>query len=175
MKIAPSTYYYKPKRSPEEEAYEAKLKARIEEIVKEFPGYGYRRVTKKLNRECCVNHKKIERLMQEMELQCKQPRSYKVTTNSNHRFPRYPNLIKGIVPATLNQIWVADITYIGLARGYVYLAAILDLFSRKVIGYALSPWGQVLYSNIHYIVLQHILFAFDVPYCLPCIIIIVEI
>jgi len=138
MKIAPSTYYYKPKRSPEEEAYEAKLKARIEEIVKEFPGYGYRRVTKKLNREYCVNHKKIERLMQEMELQCKQPRSYKITTNSNHRFPRYPNLIKGIVPATLNQIWVADITYIGLARGYVYLAAILDLFSRKVIGYALS-------------------------------------
>ena len=139
MKIAPSTYYYKPKLSPEEEAYEAKLKARIEQIVKEFPGYGYRRVTKQLNREeHRVNHKKIERLMQEMELQCKQPRSYKVTTNSNHRFPRYPNLIKGIVPATLNQIWVSDITYIHLAHGYVYLAAILDLFSRKVIGYALS-------------------------------------
>lgn len=138
MKIAPSTYYYKAKRSPEQEAYEAKLKERIEAIVKEFAGYGYRRVTEQLKREKHrVNHKRIERLMQEMQLQCKQPKAYKVTTNSNHRFPRYPNLIKGVVPTALNQIWVADITYIHLARGYVYLAAILDLFSRKVIGYAL--------------------------------------
>jgi putative transposase len=139
MKIAPSTYYYQPKRSPEQEAYEEKLKARIEGIVKEFAGYGYRRVTKQLQREGYPdNHKKIERLMKEMQLQCKQPRAYRITTNSNHQFRRYPNLINGIIPVAINQVWVADITYIHLARSYVYLAAILDLFSRKVIGYALS-------------------------------------
>jgi len=139
MKIAPSTYYYKSKRSPEQKANESKIKVRIEELVKEFPGYGYRRITKQLKRDGCqVNHKKIERLMQEMQLQCIQPKTYKVTTNSKHKFTRYPNLIKGIVPTALNQIWVSDITYIHIAHGSVYLAAILDLFSRKVIGYALS-------------------------------------
>lgn len=139
MNISPSTYYYKSKKSSEKEAFESKLKERIEKIVEEFPGYGERRVTKQLHREKYrVNHKRIGHLMREMGLQCKQPRAYRVTTNSKHKFPRYPNLIKDIIPTAPNQIWVADITYIRLARGFVYLSAILDLFSRKVIGYALS-------------------------------------
>jgi putative transposase len=139
MEIPSSTYYYKSKKSAAKEALETKMKQRIEEIVKEFPGYGERRVTQQLNREQYqVNHKRIGRLMREMGLQCKQPRAYRTTTNSTHKLPRYPNLIRDIVPTTPNQIWVADITYIRLARSFVYLAAVLDLFSRKVIGYALS-------------------------------------
>lgn len=139
MNIPPSTYYYKTKKSAKKEVFESKLKERIEKIVEEFPGYGERRVTKQLQREQYqVNHKRIGRLMREMELQCKQPRAYRVTTNSKHKLPRYSNLIKDIIPIAPNQIWVADITYIRLARSYVYLSAILDLFSRKVIGYDLS-------------------------------------
>lgn len=139
MNISPSTYYYRTKNSAEKEAFESKLKERIEKIVEEFPGYGRRRVTKQLHREHYrVNHKRVGRLMREMGVVCKQPRAYRVTTNSKHKFPRYPNLIKDIIPTAPNQIWVADITYIRLARGFVYLSAILDLFSRKVIGYALS-------------------------------------
>ncbi|OGS19836.1 MAG: transposase [Elusimicrobia bacterium RIFOXYA2_FULL_39_19] len=139
MNIPLSTYYYKSKKSAKKIAEESKLKKRIEEIVKEFPGYGERRVTKQLHREGYrVNHKRIGRLMVELDIQCKQPRAYRPTTNSKHNFQRYPNLIIGITPTAPNQIWVADITYIHLAHGFVYLSAILDLFSRKVIGYALS-------------------------------------
>jgi putative transposase len=145
MKIPPSTYYYRSKKSAEKETFEAKLKERIEKIVQEFPGYGERRVTRQLHRDGYqVNHKRIGRLMREMGLLCKQPRAYRVTTNSKHKFPRYPNLIKDIIPTAPNQIWVADITYIHLAHGFVYLSAILDLFSRKVIGYALS---DALYAS----------------------------
>jgi len=96
----------------------------IEQIVQRISRYGYRRVTKQLNREeHRVNHKKIERLMQEMELQCKQPRSYKVTTNSNHRFPRYPNLNQRHSSCNIDQIWVSDITYIHLAHGLCVLGS----------------------------------------------------
>jgi putative transposase len=139
MKMSESSFYYAPHRLAEAVALEEKLKGRIESLVKEFPGYGRRRVTHQLQDEgYAVNHKRIARLMREMGLQCKQPRAYRVTTNSNHRYPYYPNLIKGIVPTATNQIWVADITYIRLSRSWVYLAVVLDLFSRKVIGYALS-------------------------------------
>jgi len=135
MEISKSTYYYRQHRPSEEQQLEETLKKRIEEIAAEFPGYGQRRIYKQLRRESyMVNHKRIERIVREQNLQCKQPRAYRVTTNSNHRFPRYPNLIKDIIPARINQIWVSDITYIHLLRGFVYLAAILDLFSRKVIG-----------------------------------------
>lgn len=139
MNIPMSTYYYRTKKSAQKKAFESKIKERIEKIVEEFPGYGQRRVTEQLHREkYIVNHKRIGRLMREMGLRCKQPRAYRVTTNSKHKFPSSPNLIKDIIPTVPNQIWVADITYIRLERGFVYLSAILDLFSRKVIGYALS-------------------------------------
>jgi len=143
MELPKSTYYYRPHMTPEEQQFEEKLTKRIEEIAAENPGYGQRRIYKELRRDkskkyITVNHKRVERIVREQHLQCKQPKAYRVTTNSNHKFPRYPNLIKDIVPEKINQIWVADITYIHLLRGFVYLAAILDLFSRKVIGYALS-------------------------------------
>ncbi len=140
MKLARSLFYYRPKaKSLERMEAEADLRDRIEAICLEFPRYGYRRVTRQLKREgWLVNHKRVLRLMRESDLLCRVKRRWARTTDSNHRFPRYPNLIKGMVINRLNQVWVADITYIRIRTGFVYLAAILDAFSRRVIGYAVS-------------------------------------
>jgi len=118
---------------------EADLRDRIEAICLEFPRYGYRRVTHQLRHEGWpVNHKKVLRLMRESDLLCRVKRRWVRTTESRHHFPRYPNLIKGTVISRLNQVWLSDITYIRIRTGFVYLAAILDAYSRRVIGYAVS-------------------------------------
>jgi len=136
MKIARSTFYYRQKKS---HVKDANVIDKIESICLEFPGYGYRRVTKQLqNEDMVINHKKVLRLMRESDLLCRARRKRVVTTNSKHPFPRYPNLIKDIVVSRLNQVWLADITYIRIRSGFVYLAAILDAYSRRVIGYATS-------------------------------------
>lgn len=136
MNLPRSSYYYKPKSQPIDET---DLVARIEAIIEEFPGYGYRRVTKELHRQGMpVNHKKVLRIMRERGLTRKPKRRWKRTTDSNHRFRIYPNLLRNLAVTGPNQVWVADITYIGIRSGFVYLAVILDLFSRKVIGYAIS-------------------------------------
>jgi transposase InsO family protein len=112
---------------------------RIEAICLEFSRYGYRRVTAQLKRErFLINHKKVLRLMRESDLLCRVKRRWMRTTDSDHGFPRYPNLIKGMIIGRLNQVWLSDITYIRIRTGFVYLAAILDAFSRRVIGYAIS-------------------------------------
>ena len=140
MKLARSSFYYKPRaKSPENMKVEADLRDRIEAICLEFPRYGYRRVTQQLRREeRQVNHKKVLRLMRESDLLCRVKRKRVKTTNSRHRFPRYPNLIKGMRISRLNQVWLSDITYIRIQTGFVYLAAILDACSRRVVGYAVS-------------------------------------
>jgi len=140
MKLTSSSFYYKPRvKSPEDMKAEADLRDRVETICLGFPRYGYRRVTYQLKREGKqVNHKKVLRLMRESDLLCRVRRKWVKTTNSRHRFPRYPNLVKGKTIRCLNQVWLADITYIRIRTGFVYLAAILDAFSRKVIGYAVS-------------------------------------
>jgi transposase InsO family protein len=140
MKLARSSFYHKPRNeSPDKMQKEADLRGKIEAICLEFPRYGYRRVTEQLRREGLrVNHKKVLRLMRESDLLCRARRGRVKTTNSRHRFPRYPNLIKGMVVSSLNQVWLSDITYIRIRTGFVYLAAILDALSRKVIGYAIS-------------------------------------
>jgi len=140
MNIAKSTFYYRRKaKSPDQMKTEADLRDRIEAICLEFPRYGYRRVTRQLKREGWgVNHKKVLRLMQESDLLCRVKRRWVKTTDSKHHFPRYSNLIKGMAISHLNQVWVADITYIRIRTGFVYLAAILDAFSRRAIGYAVS-------------------------------------
>jgi putative transposase len=140
MKLARSSFYYKPKsRSPERMEAEADLKDMIEAICIEYPRYGYRRVTHELeHRGCLVNHKKVLKIMRESDLLCRVKCRRVKTTNSRHRFPRYPNLVKGMPIRCLNQVWLADITYIRIRMGFVYLAAILDAYSRKVIGYAVS-------------------------------------
>jgi transposase InsO family protein len=140
MKLAPSSFYYKPGgKAPERMRAEADLRDRIEALCLDFPRYGYRRVTHQLRHDGChVNHKKVLRLMRESDLLCRVKRKWVKTTNSRHRFPRYPNLIKGKVISRLNQVWLSDITYIRIRTGFVYLAAILDAYSRRVIGYAVS-------------------------------------
>ena len=140
MKLSRSSFYYRPKaKDPDRMKAEADLKDRIEAICLEFPRYGYRRVTHQLKHEGWqVNHKKGLRLMRESDLLCHINRRWVKTTDSKHHFPRYPNLIKGMVIDCLNQVWLADITYIRIRTGFVYLAAILDACSRRVIGYAVS-------------------------------------
>jgi len=140
MKLARSSFYYGPKvKTSEELKKEADLRDRIEVICLEFPRYGYRRVTKQLQHERWrVNHKRILRLMQESDLLCRVRRKGVTTTDSRHSFPRYPNLVKGMAVVRPNQVWLADITYIRILTGFMYLAAILDAWSRKVVGYAIS-------------------------------------
>jgi len=140
MKLARSSFYHKPKeKSPDEMRKEVDLKDKIEAICLEFPRYGYRRVTAALRRAGLrVNHKKVLKVMKESDLLCRVKRKWPRTTDSKHGFPRYPNLVKGMVIQCLNQVWLSDITYIRIRTGFVYLAAILDGFSRKVIGYAVS-------------------------------------
>jgi transposase InsO family protein len=140
MKLSRSSFYYNPRgKRPDQMKVEADLRGRIEAICLGFPRYGYRRVTWQLKREGKqVNHKKVLRLMRESDLLCRVKRRKVKTTNSRHRFPRYPNLIKGLVITRLDQVWLSDITYIRIRTGFVYLAAILDAYSRKVIGHAVS-------------------------------------
>jgi transposase InsO family protein len=137
MKLARSTFYYWPRDKGNAKKADADLRDRIETICLGFPRYGYRRVTAALKREGKkINHKKVLRLMRESDLLCRVKRRKVKTTDSRHRFPRYPNLIKGMLITRLNQVWLSDITYIRIRTGFVYLAAILDAYSRKVIGYA---------------------------------------
>jgi len=140
MNLARSTFYHKPKAAnPDGMKSAADLIDHIETICLEFPRYGYRRVTEQLKRDrLIVNHKKVLRLMRESDLLCRARRRWTKTTDSRHGFPRYSNLIKGMVIGRLNQVWLSDITYIRIRAGFVYLAAILDAFSRRVIGYAIS-------------------------------------
>jgi transposase InsO family protein len=139
MKLASSSFYYKPKSKTERMEAEADLRDKIESICLEYTRYGYRRVTHELkHRNLPVNHKKVLRIMRESDLLCRVRRRRVNTTDSKHHFPRYPNLIKGMGINRLNQVWLSDITYIRIRTGFVYLAAILDAYSRKVIGYAVS-------------------------------------
>jgi putative transposase len=112
---------------------------RIKVICDEFECYGYRRVGAALRHHgVVVNNKKLRRLMREHDLQPKQRRRYVVTTDSDHASPIFKNLTKGLVLERPNQLWIADLTYVAIPGGFVYLAAILDAWSRKVVGYAIS-------------------------------------
>ena len=140
MGLARSTYYYRSQqKSMEAEKKEADLRDRIEQIVVEFTRYGYRRVTYQLRREGWkVNHKRVARIMREQSLQCQIKRRWVKTTDSDHGYRIYANQLKGLEVSRRNQVWVADITYIRILTGFLYLAVVLDLFSRRVIGWALS-------------------------------------
>lgn len=140
MKIPRSTFYYQDKEKPFRQLkLEADLRDKIEKICLNWPRYGYRRVTKQLHREgWSVNHKRVLRMMRENELLCRVRKRGMRTTNSNHSHPVFPNLIQDLPITSINQVWVSDITYIRLSTAFVYLAVILDLYSRRVIGYHLS-------------------------------------
>ena len=139
IELPRSTYYYKPRNQQAKLEQDVELRDRIERIVLEFPGYGYRRVTHELHRQGLrVNHKRVLRLMRQAELLCRRRRRFVATTDSNHGFHVYPNLSRRMELTGLNQLWLADITYIRLRQEFVYLAALLDACSRKVIGWALG-------------------------------------
>jgi transposase InsO family protein len=120
---------------------EADLRDKIQAVAIENRFYGYRRIGRELWRRhgLQINHKHLRRLMREDNLLCLRSKPFvPYTTNSRHEFPIVPNLARGLVPTGLDQIWVADITYVRLAGQFVYLAVVLDAFSRKVIGWALA-------------------------------------
>ncbi len=115
------------------------LRGQIQSIALEMRSYGYRPITKELHRRGVkVNHKRVLRLLREDNLLCLRRQAFVRTTDSQHSLAVYPNLARGLVLSNINQLWVADITYIRLQREFIYLAVILDAYSRRCIGWALS-------------------------------------
>jgi putative transposase len=120
---------------------DSQLRDHVQRIALEWPSYGYRRITAELHRRGVeANRKRVLRLMREDNLLCLRKRSFIRTTDSRHSLARYPNLVPGLAVTGINQLWVADITYIRLLREFVYLAVILDACSRRCIGWALEPY-----------------------------------
>jgi putative transposase len=115
------------------------LRDAIQRIALEWPCYGRPRITAELRRQgWTVNPKRVYRRMREDNLLCVRRRKFLTTTDSNHRLTVYPNLARKLVLTSVNQLWIADLTYIRLLEEFVFLAAILDAFSRRVIGWALD-------------------------------------
>jgi len=140
LDLAPSTYYYR-----SDEPDDLSLLAAIEGVVQRFPTYGYRRVTAQLRREeAPVNHKRVQRVMRENDLLVRRKRGVK-TTQSDHPYGRYPNLLHELVIARPDQVWCADITYVHLREQCVYLAILLDVFTRSLRGWHL---GHSLSSDL---------------------------
>jgi putative transposase len=117
------------------------VRAQIQDIALEMPAYGYRRITHELHRRgLVVNHKRVRRLMREDNLLCLRKRPFVRTTDSAHPFAVYPNLLPQLTVTGLDQLWVADLTYIRLQQEFVYLAILLDAYSRRCIGWALERY-----------------------------------
>jgi len=122
------------------------LRDAIQKIAIQMPSYGYRRITAELcSTAWKVNRKRVLRIMREDNLLCLRRKSFVRTTNSDHHLPIYRNLARHLKLSGVNQLWVADITYIRLLHEFVYLAVILDAFSRRVIGWAL---GRTLEADL---------------------------
>ena len=133
-----SSYYY-----GAVEREEAEVKAAIETVAVQFPTYGSRRVTAQIKRAApelpAVGRNRVRRLMREMGITRRRKKARKQTTNSQHSFPRYPNLVKDLLVTRPNQVWVCDITYVKVGSGqFVYLAIVMDVFTRAIRGWALS-------------------------------------
>ncbi len=134
MGIARSTFYDKPAAQDDTAIVEA-----IAAICEEFEFYGWRRVRAELrHRGLIVNHKKVRRLMREHDLQPRRRRRYVATADSDHDQPIHPNRAKGLAIDGPDQIWVADITYVAIREGFASVAVILDAWSRRAVGYAIS-------------------------------------
>ncbi len=143
MGLAKSTYYYRLKQEPKaklREVRDAEVKDLIDSVHIDFPIYGYRKLHRELlRRGYLLNEKKIRRIQRKFGLFATQVRKWIKTTDSRHKLKKYPNLIS---PATLitdvNQVWVSDITYVRIQTGFIFVAIILDLCSRKVVGWGIS-------------------------------------
>ena len=132
--------YYRHWQASAPRAEETELRDRIQELALAHRFYGHRRITALLRRGgWLVNRKRVLRIMSEDNLLCLRKRRFRpATTDSAHSLRIWPNLARGLVPTAVNQLWVADITYVRLAEAFVYLAVILDAFSRRVIGWAMA-------------------------------------
>jgi len=118
---------------------EMELRDEMQKVALQWPAYGYRRITRELQKRGFeINHKRVLRMMREDNLLCVRRRMFVVTTDSRHNLPIYPNLAREMKPSAINQLWVADIAYIRLRTEFVYLAVILDAFSRRLVGWALG-------------------------------------
>ena len=119
---------------------ETQLRGAVQRLALANRHYGYRRIGAMLRREGhVVNHKKLVGMMREDNLLClRKPAFRPATTDSNHRWRVWPNLARRMTPMACNRLWVADITYVHLAESFVYLAVVLDAYSRKVVGWALQ-------------------------------------
>ena len=141
MSLASSSYYYQPTTDLQaQECSDIELRDRIERLHQDFPGYGYRRLGEALRREgIVVNDKRIRRVQRKYQLFPIRWQTFKIaTTDSDHGYKVYPNLLADRILTGINQAWVADITYIRITQGFVFLAAVLDRYSRKVVGWAIS-------------------------------------
>lgn len=138
--LSPSTYYAKPKVPRElRERQDAELRDQIERVQAELSPTGYRSVLRYLRRQGnTAGERKIRRIMKKYDLQAKLKRAFVTTTDSEHSHRVYPNLLPGRSVMGLNEVWTADLTYIRIGNGFVYLAIILDLYSRRVIGWSIS-------------------------------------
>jgi putative transposase len=136
LDLPPSSYYYHPDKKDEDQLEEA-----IGQIAGEFPKYGTRRVSQQLRRspyKLSVGRKRVRRIMVQKDLLRPIKQHKKRTTNSEHSYPRYPNLVKNLEITHPNQVWASDITYIRLQQGFVYLAVVLDIFTRAIRGWCLG-------------------------------------
>jgi putative transposase len=135
MGIARSTYYDAPIRAGDDTALVEAMHA----IKNEFEAYGWRRMQAALGQQgWAVNHKKLKRLMREHRLNARRRRRYVTTTDSDHGQPIFPNRTKDMIVDGPDQLWVADLTYVAVAVGFVYVAVIMDAWSRRIVGYAMS-------------------------------------
>jgi transposase InsO family protein len=131
--------FYRWRHMPPAQDADIDLRDQIQRIALEWPCYGWRRVTAELRRRGWkVNHKRVRRIMREDNLLCLRHRKFVSTTDSKHSRPVYPNLAGEMVLTGIDQLWVADITYIRLETEFVYLAVVLDRYSRRVIGWELD-------------------------------------
>jgi putative transposase len=132
----PRSQFYYQAQAPVDET---DIQDAIRQIAGQYPTYGYRRVTQQLQRQGQgINHKRVARLMAEMGLMGKPPRKRKRTTNSNHEYRRYPNRVMNLAIERPDQVWVGDITYIRLQDEFVYLAVLMDVFTRSIRGWHLA-------------------------------------
>ena len=141
MGLSQSTYYYTPKvpRKDRDQA-DADLRDKMETLQANYSCWGYRtlRAQLRLRFGLQVNGKRILRVMHKYDLFRQIKRRFIRTTDSEHAYPVYPNLLKGFEVTDVNQVWVADITYIRILTGFVFLAVVLDVFSRRIVGWALA-------------------------------------
>lgn len=149
-----SSYYYHPAEKDERELEEA-----IEQVAGEFPRYGTRRISKQLLRsphKLSAGRKRVRRIMAQKDLLRPVKQRKKRTTDSAHPYPRYANLVKDLEITHPDQVWASDITYIRLLHGYVYLAIVLDVFTRAVRGWYLS---RTLDQELSLTALRHALLS----------------